>query len=48
MPVAPGTTSAFIISHVVFLGASLLTMHAVARKGLIDYYGRVFTVNDPQ
>ena len=43
-----GATSAFITSHVVFLGASLPTMHAIARIGLVDYYGRVFTANDPQ
>ena len=30
-----------------FLGAPLPTTHALARIGLVDYYGRVFTANDP-
>ena len=35
-------------SDVVFLGTPLPTMHSIARIGLVDYYGRVFTANDPQ
>ena len=30
-----------------FLGAPLPTMHVIAGIGLVDYYGRVFTANDP-
>ena len=40
-------TSAFITSQVVFQGAPQPTMHAIARIGLVDYYGSVFTANDP-
>ena len=47
-PVARGVTSVFITSHVVFLVAPLPTMHAIARIGLVDYYGKVFAGNDAQ
>ena len=45
-PVALRATLVFITSHVVFLDASLLTMQAFGRIGLVDCYGRVFTAND--
>ena len=34
-------SSAFITFHVVFLGAPLPTMNAIAGIGLVDYYGKV-------
>ena len=30
------------------MGEPMLKMHAIARIGLVNYYGRVYTANDPQ